>query len=254
VPSIRWSSLPVRGLQERAARAQPAEHVEQIGEWWLRRSTTSSWWMATVLPHGDAAPGELGRRIALAERFYATFEMPTRFQICPGACPEGLDATLAARGYRRDGAMSLQTSPVDAVRTSPPPNLCLRLTEAPTPEWFDVWYAVHGNGSDLRTERAMLDRVAQPSAYAIASDADRVVAVGRAVADAGWVGVFGMATLPAARGSGAGRGILTAAADWASTQAASGIYLQVERANAAALRLYARAGFAEAAAYHYRIA
>ncbi len=244
----------MRGLQERATRALPAEQVEQVGEWWLRRSTTSSWWVATVLPHGDAAPAELERRIALAERFYAGFEMPTRFQICPGACPEGLDATLAARGYRRDGTMSLQTAPVDAIRTSPPPDLCLRLTETPTSEWFDVWYAVHGNGSDPRTEWAMLDRVAQPSAYAIAADADRVVAVGRAVADAGWVGVFGMATLPAARGSGASRGILAAVADWASAQEAGGVYLQVERDNAAALRLYARAGFAEAAAYHYRIA
>lgn len=41
-----------------------------------------------------------------------------------------------------------------------------------------------------------------------------VVAVGRVVADEGWAGVFGMATLPRARGKGAGRSVLAALADW----------------------------------------
>jgi N-acetylglutamate synthase len=98
----------------------------------------------------------------------------------------------------------------------------------------------------------MLDRVTQPSAYVSVVHRDAVVAVGRAVADTGWVGVFNMATRPAARGRGAAHEVLAALTDWAATRDADGMYLQVERDNAPAVRLYERAGFAELRGYHYR--
>jgi GNAT superfamily N-acetyltransferase len=41
------------------------------------------------------------------------------------------------------------------------------------------------------------------------------VAVGRAVAERGWAGVFGMATLPAARRRGAATAVLASLAAWA---------------------------------------
>ena len=244
----------MRGLQERAARALPPEQVERIGDWWLRRSATSSWWMATVLPHGEVDWTELDRRIAVAERFYAESGGVTRFQICPGACPAGLDDVLAERGYRWGHPMSLQAARVDEIRAPAPLGLRPELHPASTTAWFDTWYAVHGHGSDLRGEWAMLGRVTQPSAYASVVEGDRIVAVGRGTVDAGWVGVFGMATLPDARGRGAGRGVLAALAGWARSQAADGLYLQVERENAAARRLYERVGFTELSGYHYRTA
>jgi GNAT superfamily N-acetyltransferase len=96
--------------------------------------------------------------------------------------------------------------------------------------------------------------VAGPSAYACAVIGDDAVAVGRAVADTGWAGVFGMATLPQARGKGAARAVLAALADWAGAHEADRMYLQVERDNTPALRLYARTGFTELCGYHYRTA
>ncbi|MEO3764839.1 hypothetical protein [Streptomyces sp. B8F3] len=62
----------VRGLQERAARALPAELVEHADGWWLRHDTGSSWWVASVLPHGPdapAGPAEPAHRVARAEEF-----------------------------------------------------------------------------------------------------------------------------------------------------------------------------------------
>jgi ribosomal protein S18 acetylase RimI-like enzyme len=55
------------------------------------------------------------------------------------------------------------------------------------------------------------------------------------LSDTGWAGVFGMATLPTARG-------------------ATRLYLQVECDNMAARRLYERAGFTELCRYRYRTA
>jgi len=253
VSSVPRSPETVRGLQERAARALPAEHVDHVGGWWLRRSASSSWWIGTVLPHGDASQDELVRMISAAERFYAGFGVATRFQVSPGACPADLDATLAGRGYRWNSPMSLRTAPVaDVQAQARPDGPGIRLNETPTPAWLQVWYAVHGHDSDPQIEREMLGRITQPSAYASALEGDEVIAVGRAVADAGWAGVFGMATLPEARGRGAARDILASLAGWAAAQGTDGMYLQVEGDNDPALHLYDRTCFTEVCGYHYR--
>lgn len=244
--------MTARGLQERTARALPAQRVEDADGWWLRHAPGCAWWAGTVLPHREAGPDELVRRVAGAETFYATRGAVTRFQITPGACPRGLDALLGERGYRVESPMSLRVAPtalvVERTRTGPP----VTVDDRPTRAWFDVWRAVHGG--DPRAEWQMLERVRQPSGYARVMVGDAVVAVGRAVADAGWAGLFGMATLPGARGKGAARGVLAALARWAGARRADRVYLQVEPGNGAALRLYEAAGFTELAAYHYRVA
>jgi ribosomal protein S18 acetylase RimI-like enzyme len=241
----------VRELQERAARALPAERVERDGGWWLRHAPGCSWWVGSVLPHGAATPGGLVRRIVAAEQFYAGHGGTPRFQISPSACPGDLDAVLAGRGYRRESPMSLQVAP--AARVVGRPARPVALDDRPQRAWFEAWHSVHGDSADARPEWDLLGRVTLPSAYASAMAGDAVVAVGRAVADTGWAGVFGMATLPQARGKGAARAVLTALANWAGTQGADRLYLQVEGDNTPALRLYERAGFTELCAYHYRI-
>ncbi|WP_242906463.1 GNAT family N-acetyltransferase [Actinomadura terrae] len=245
----------LRGLQERAARAVPAERIEDAGGWWLRHARGGAWWVSSALPHGGTAPDELARGIARAEAFYAGHGVAARFQITPPACADALDAILAERGYRRHDAMSLQAAPTAHVLAQAWPGAPrVRLDDRPGDAWFEAWDAVHGHGGDPRHERDMLARVQRPSAYASALVGDEVVAVGRAVADTGWAGVFGMATLPLARGKGAARAVLAALADFAHNQGADRMYLQVERGNAAALGLYGRAGFAEICGYHYRTA
>ncbi|MEU1883563.1 GNAT family N-acetyltransferase [Streptosporangium sp. NPDC020072] len=244
---------PVRELQERAARALPVEHVRPLGEWSLRHTRGPSWWAGTVLPHGDPGPGDLTRGIVEAEAFYAGHRTRSRFQISP-ACPGDLDPLLAERGYLRVNAVSLQAAPTTRVleRLGDAP-LRIRLDERPTAEWFRTWQAVNGRGGS-RAEWDMLTRLDLPCAYACAVTGGGVVAVGRAVADTGWTGVFGMATLPGARGRGAARGVLAALARWAAERGTARMYLQVEPGNAPALRLYGRAGFEEVCAYHYRVA
>jgi GNAT superfamily N-acetyltransferase len=243
----------VRDLQERAARALPASEVLIADGWWLRHAPGSAWWAGSVLPHHDAESPDLLRRVVEAEAFYAGHGATARFQLSPGACPAGLDAVLAERGYGRHSAMSLQVAAsARAARQAPAAAVRVHLETRPAQAWLDLWHAVHGHGSDLRSEREMLDRVQPPSVYACAAIGDAVVAVGRAVVDDGWAGVFGMATWPAARGKGGARSILASLAQWADDRGAGRMYLQVERDNVAALALYREAGFKEICAYHYR--
>lgn len=208
-----------------------------------------------------ARPGRAGGvegleyRIAQAEDFYARRGAAALFQISPGACPAELDGVLAERGYSHRGSLSLQTAPTSAVRGRAPTSpLRVRVDHHPTQPWFDAWTTVHSRTPDeARPEKATLARVQGRTAYARALVGSVTVAVGRAAADTGWAGVFSMATLPEARGNGAAGSVLAALAEWAETQRANRMYLQMERANAAALRLYERAGFTEICGYHYRV-
>jgi GNAT superfamily N-acetyltransferase len=206
--------------------------------------------VGTALPHGAAGPQDLAPRVAAAEKFYADHGTVARFQISPPICPEGLDTLLAERGYLKESPVSLQVAPTAQVLTQPSGPLRIAVDDRPVDAWFDVWHAV--NGGDPASERDLLGRVEAPSGFARAMIGDGVVAVGRVVADGGWAGVFGMATLPAARGKGAARRVLAALAGWADAHQAGHLYLQVERDNAPALSLYGQAGFTEVCRYHYR--
>lgn len=223
-------------LQERAARAVPAAVQEYRHGRWLRyNDSKTTWWAGTALMRDREQAAALAPRIAVAEDFYAAHHAPTRFQVCP-ACPPDLDEALARRRYQRGGVMSLEVATTaNVVRRLLAPSLRVDLTTEPDAEWFGLLMATQGHDADPAPEWRLLQRVARPSAYATAFISGRPVAVGRAVADAGWAGVFSMATLPDARRQGATSAVL---ATLCTT----------------AVRLYRRAGFDQACAYHYRTA
>jgi N-acetylglutamate synthase len=252
-PAAPEAAPLVRDLQERAAQAFPAVWLDHLDGWWLRHVDGGAWWAGSVLPHRDVVPVELPSRIRSVEEFYAGHGTRARFQISPGACPAGLDDALAERGYRVASPMSLHTAPTaHVVDRLPPGEPRIRVDDQPTAAWFGTWLAVHGTGGDPGPEREMLRRVDRPSAYASMLTAAGIIAVGRAVIETGWAGVFGMATLPDARGAGAAAKVLAALACWAADHGAAHMYLQVECDNTAARRMYERAGFTELCRYHYR--
>jgi N-acetylglutamate synthase len=261
----------VRGLQERTTRGFPATYTRDVDGWLLRAAPDCAWWVGTTLAHRVVRPGGLLRRVVEAEEFYAGHGAVPRFQVSPGVSPHALDAVLAERGYRRQSPMSIQVASTARVRqltsaapvrqpapAAPVPQLAstgelrLRVDDRPTRAWFDGWCAITGRSNGSQPEWDLLARVAPPAAYVSALGGDGVIAVGRAVAETGWAGVFGMGTLPEARGKGAARAVLGALADWAATHGADHMYLQVERANLPARRLYERTGFSDMCGYHYR--
>ena len=263
-------------LQERAARAVPAEFVERIGGWWLRHAPGCSWWIGSVLPHGSggeaggsgreadgsgsggsggtgsSSRAELEGLIAAAEHYTAQRDIPTLLQMTPGVVHPDLDLLLEARGYERQASVSLQTATTSQVLAlAQRGSLRVRLDEQPTREWFGAWH--HVVGGDPDPQWRLLQRIEERAAYASVELGAETVAVGRAVADAGWAGVFGMATRPEARGKGAAGAVLAALADWAAMNDAPRMYLQVEHENEGAMRLYRRVGFNELVPFYFRV-
>lgn len=159
---------------------------------------------------------------------------------------DALAAALAAAGYAPEGASALMAGPVAPL-----------LGELPRVSGFPHWppvaiceemWAAHGNGP---ASLAIAARAPHPKAAILLRADDRAAgALFVAVAD-GLAVLHMVLTLPARRRRGVGRLGLRHAAAFAASHGADHLALPVERANAAAIALYAAAGLREVGGYAY---
>jgi ribosomal protein S18 acetylase RimI-like enzyme len=199
--------------------------------------------------------GDVTAAVRRAEEFYGALGLPATFWI-GASSPPGLDAELAARGYRVVDPVLVMTSPLDERAAGVPG---VRLETDLTDDWLATWWRLYatrrGDGG------AMAERIltGTPAVYASAGaspapDEPRAtVAVGRGVVQGEWLGIYCMAVEPWARRAGRARGILSALLSHGGQQGARGAYLVVTESNTAARALYERAGFAVSARCHYRV-
>ncbi|WP_262844191.1 GNAT family N-acetyltransferase [Sphaerisporangium corydalis] len=186
-------------------RAWPAPYQEALGGWVLRFADGVTKRANSVLPWAE--PDDVHKAIEAAEGFYAGRGLPCVFSMGPRAAP-GLDETLAARGYRVVDetaymVASLEEEPRPAAHE-------VEVSDMPSEAWLDAWWAVDGRfGDGGRAAAARIVRGA-PSAYAAVAEDGRPVAVGRSVLQDGTLGIYCMATMPAARRRGLGRSVLRA--------------------------------------------
>ena len=193
--------------------------------------------------------------IDAAEDFYAQHGLPPRFQVGP-LTPAGFDAALGRRGYALAAPVSVQTATLAEVTRrcehGPTAGVRAEVLAAPDARWIDLEVS-RGRYADiadtfLRSMKGLGDR----AGFGVA-DLDDVAASACLLVHEGDVVVLSaMRTAPELRRRGAARALMSSAAAWGAARGASVAYLQVERDNTAALRLYQRLGFTPRYPYHYR--
>jgi N-acetylglutamate synthase len=234
-------------LEAFAARAWPALSEERVDGWLLRRTPSVARRRSnSALPlarDGRASIGEV-------ERFYRGHGMRPLVQVGPVEELTALDAQLAARGWSADGATDILVArdvPADG-------EVGVSVRPAVDRAWLEAWIAAEGRPDAEQTYARVLRRIPAPAGFAIARVEGRAAGVGVAVCEAGWSGVFCMATDPAMRRRGVARAVLGALASWSRERGARRLYLQVECDNAPAQALYASMGFIRSHGYHFRAA
>ncbi len=247
---VTLAPCDIEALERATLAAVPPEHSCELPGWLLGLDggTVGRAHSAVPLHHGLPDVGVVPEM----ERIYAAHGLSPVWRLPQLPSFEGLQAQLAARGYRAEQATCVQMGSVQAMaalatRGRP---VSVRLASAP----HDAWAAVFlGEGFDAvdGAHRVRLLGRAEHAAYASAVVEGRTVAVGTASFGHGWAGVHGMRTLPAYRGQGLAAGILRAIASEAQRGGITRVFLQVEQANTAAQSLYCRAGFATAWVYQY---
>jgi GNAT superfamily N-acetyltransferase len=243
----------LRELEETAFADWPAAEVRDLDGWRLRftapgvtRRGNSVW------PSAAAGALSLDARIDATLAFYDERGAPARVQLTPVSEPHGLDATLGARDWEKEAAVSIQTAEAAAIAKPALAGVTAEVAETLNDDWFEVAGVRSRFGPAQDAYRGFLARIGPRAGFALARVEGQPAAAGLGVRSEHWVGVFSMFTLPEHRGRGLGRALVAALASWARHHDAPGLYLQVERDNPAALALYAGAGFTERYGYHYR--
>lgn len=241
----------VLDLERAAFDAWPAEEIEALDGWQLRamggvtRRANSAWTAETSGERG------LAERIAAVEAFYAARGLPSQFMLSP-LSPAGLDMALAARGYRMDSPVAIQTArAADVAELAFSP--AARVERQPSDEFLEV-LVERGRFRSVKSRfLGLLSRLRGSARYAAVTIGGDVAGAGFGVFAGSLFGIFGMLTLPEFRRRGIARAVAVSLAQTAAADGVRTLYLQVERDNPEALGLYDGLGFREVYGYHYRV-
>jgi len=185
---------------------------------------------------------------------FASAGLPLIVRITPFTQPPDLDAELAARGWRRFDE-TLVLACVHLPETAPPLPAGVRLQAVGPAEYAEVVGQLRGTPPDqiaAHFERLAASRV--PYQGYLLRRGEALLACGQIALEDGLVGLYDIFTPEGQRGRGHGRRLCEALLQRAVEQGARHAYLQVDEANAPALRLYQGLGFVPAYRYHYRSA
>jgi N-acetylglutamate synthase len=247
-------------LERLALNATRPGTVEVLGGWLLRADETLPFRRCnSVVPRRDpSSEGDVHQRISTVESFYRSRGLPPRFQLSGRPWPADLDDLLADRGYSIEAPVDVLAGPVAGVSApAPSPSSSGRVATTSTLDeaWIAAW---PGDAVGLATRsrlsayRQLLSGIA-PESVVATLDADGIpAAVGFAVIERGWMGIFGMVTRADVRRRGAARAVLATLADAGRARGAATVYLQVEQDNVAAQALYGSVGLTRSHRYHYR--
>lgn len=232
-----------------AANALPASITEFCDGWRLRYSYGVTRRANSVL--AEKHVGNLEQKLQAVSDFYVRFNANPRFQLCPASEPSALNQMLLDNRYTKIPGAKVQTLELNDFKSQTDITK-VHLLSKPNDAWFSVYRAVEKAEAEKEKVRTwMLENIQPSAAFALLYLDDTPAAVGLGVFEAGYVGIFNMATLEPFRGRGGASTILSALATWGKLQKAYTLYLQVSEDNFKAQRVYENLGFKTLYSYWY---
>jgi N-acetylglutamate synthase len=231
----------ILGLERCSVRALPPAETVQLGEWLVALGRGSLLRLNSCTTFGESPRRNMFERIEAVEKRYDARGRPTRFRLTE--LDRHLDERLETRGYELSTEVVVMTGPVGGAASG---NVAVASAAGPT--WLDR-YSEWGAHDELR--RLELGE----SLGALTLDTgvfSSPAAIGVAVLDGPWVGLFNLIVDPVQRRKGHGRDLTSAILSWAVSRGAERSYLQVVATNTDAISMYSTLGFTEAYRYHYR--
>lgn len=202
----------------------------------------------------------VAEKLALADQIYRDAELPLVVRITPYTLPVDLDQQLAAAGMARfDDTRVMVAAIGDLGRDRPPPSSQPRspagveLRPLSASRFAEAAGELRGSTPSQRAAHA--ERLAtSPVAYRgfVVERDGKVVGCGQYARAGDLVGLYDIHVAATARNRGIAGALCTRLIELAAGEGAKTAYLQVEADNAPARAVYARLGFRDAYAYHYR--
>lgn len=231
----------ILAIEERAVRAMPPVESVRIGRWIAALGRGTALRLNSCTTFGESPRRELFERIEQVERAYASRGRLTRFRLTE--LDRHLDERLHTRGYVRGPEVIVMTGPTTGTADD-----SVAVARAAGPTWLER-YRTWGANDELRTSEIAesLNSLTLETGVFMSPSA-----IGVAVLDGGWVGLYDIVVDPERRGQGEGRRISETMLAWAAARGAERAYLQVTDSNEQAIRMYDRVGFTDTYHYWYR--
>ena len=223
---------------------------------WLVRFSPGKAKRARCIQAVSAGRMSVDEKLEVCQQLYVEHSLPLIVRVTPFSQPPGIDDRLESLGFEREEetcVMVLSQLP-DGARSSWPTGY--RVEALSHRALADVVGEFRGSPWDQReahAERLEFSPVPFQAAAVIAPNG-AVAACGQCAVEDGLVGLYDVFTAEAERRSGLAGGLCRYLLQAAKAQGAHTAYLQVERRNMAARRVYERLGFEEAYRYHYGLA
>jgi N-acetylglutamate synthase len=242
---------PIRLLEELSLNAWPSLQNVYDDGWMLRFAQGYTRRANSVNPL--YLPSEnLDEKIRRSESWYRARKQETVFKMTPLALPKELDGVLARQGYREEAITSVQTVSLETLDT--PQQETITLAPDLNDDWLTLFCQIRGlTLRHLGTMRSMMSGIAPARSFAVLYRDNAPAALGFAVAEKGYVGLYDITTAENIRNRGIGRQLVLYLLNWGKAHGATNAYLQVMTTNAPALRLYDSLGFEEVYQYWYRV-
>ena len=246
---------PIARLEKAATEAWPPLEVEWLGQWRLRASEGYTGRANSVLALGD--PGlPLGEAITRATAFYEARGLRPRMDIPLPLSARVVPAVVAA-GWTQECEVLIQTMPLAQLIAATPPGLGCTASATPSPAALEIISGRRGRlpSAAMHVLTAVplinfIEYAEQPSRPAgiaarshAGAESGGLLAMARGAVTDGYLGLFAIETVAAARRRGLAQQVIGALARWAAQVGARTAYLHVESTNATAIALYEKLGF-----------
>jgi N-acetylglutamate synthase len=240
----------IRRLEECSLNAWPALQTI-VYDGWLLRFADGYTRRANSVYALHPSSINLFEKLAHCEQHYASKGQDCIFKLTAAVQPPNLDAILEQQGYITDARTSVQTLPLESV--SYPEGQTVTFHSKPTDEWLATFCRLNDvDPRHLPTMMRMLQNIVPNTCFAALQCDGETAALGLAVQEGDYIGLFDIVTAAHARGQGFGTQLILHLLHWGKAKGATHAYLQVMESNAPALRLYTKLGFRERYRYWYR--
>lgn len=195
---------------------------------------------------------DVRRKVAQCEAIYTDWNVPICFRLTDAPHPSDLGALLTDSGYRIETPTSVQVIDLATIDGEDDPDLFS------TPQLTDDWLADFTR-MDLTAPhkispmRQVMSLIQPQTCYMSLLQDGYTVAVGLAVRDGDYVGLYQVVTDEAYRRRGFGRAVVFGLLRWGKANGATIGHLSVVPDNIPAHTLYGKIGFREVYQYRYYV-
>jgi GNAT superfamily N-acetyltransferase len=238
----------IRQIEEISLNALPALKTVFYDGWVLRFADGYTRRANSVNPIYESTV-ESVEKIEYCEELFEESGIQLNFKMTEQATPGGLDKELDAFGYRREAGCYLQVAGTKDVE----PDIKAEMLGLPDSGWADTYTFIYPKYTQYRNLiKTLAGLIVPQKVFMLIKENGRTAAVGYAVVEDGYVGLYDIAVVESARRKGFGRQIVKNLMKFGRENGADKAYLQVLTANDPALKLYESLGFKTGYEYWYR--